>query len=400
MAIERRTTIFLLVSAAIFTDMMVYSMVIPVLPSYSMSLGADQLTIGIIFGAFSLALLACSVPIGLLSDRTGRRPIMVVGMLTLAAANVVFALSHSVLVLVLARLIQGASGAATWSAGLALLADTFGPEERGEKLGYAMSIMSVGMLLGPVAGGVMYDHFGYAPTFVIPSLIACLIGLAFLASDVPHTVTVRTEGASFLKPILKAPSVFLVCAAITVAGATTFGLVEPYMPVYLFQNFSASPTAIGITFGCMSLLSAVTQPFAGRLYDRNGGRIIITAGLFASGAVLTVSMLMPSLALTAVVFALLGISVSFVLSPMMPLLSDLYAQEGGSQGFVYGTYNTLFSLGLALGPFAGGLLVTNLSLPKTLFGHALLLAIVGVLCFVFIAGLRKQEVKAVPAPRS
>jgi DHA1 family multidrug resistance protein-like MFS transporter len=389
---DRKTIIFLLVSAAIFTDMMVYSLVIPVLPSYSLSLGADQFTIGVVFGAFSVALLAFSIPIGLLSDRTGRRPIMVIGMLTLAAANIVFALSDNVYILILARLIQGMSGAATWSAGLALLADTYGPEERGEKLGFAMSVMCVGMLIGPVIGGIIYEHLGYAPTFILPSVIACVIGLMFLLSDIPAVCIVKSKGASYLKPVLKSPAIFLVCSLIIIAGAATFGLIEPYMPVYLYQTFAATPTAIGIAFGFMSLLSAVTQPVAGRIYDRNGGRTIITAGLFCSGAVLAVSMLMPSLLLTAAVFALLGITISFVLSPMMPLLSDLFGsrKDGGSEGFVYGIYNTLFSMGLVLGPFAGGLLVTKASLPVTLYGHAALLAVVGILCYAFIVARKKR----------
>jgi MFS family permease len=134
------------------------------------------------------------------------------------------------------------------------------------------------------------------------------------------------------------------------------------------------------------------------MYDRNGGRVIITAGLIASGAVIALSMLMPSLLLTAAVFALLGITISFVLSPMMPLLSDLFGgrDDGGSQGFVYGTYNTLFSLGLVVGPFAGGLLITNLSLPVTLYGHAVLLALVGVLCYAFVVARKK----VMPTPRA
>ncbi len=389
---DRKTIIFLLVSAAIFTDMMVYSLVIPVLPSYATSLGADELTIGVIFGAFSLALLMFSIPIGLLSDRTGRRPIMVIGMLTLAAATVVFALSSNIYVLIIARIIQGMSGAATWSAGLALLADTYGPEERGEKLGFAMSVMSVGMLIGPVVGGLIYDNLGYVPTFVIPAIIASTIGVLFMIGKTSYPAIAKSEGTSYLKPIKNAPVVFLTCAAIIVIGAGTFGLVEPYMPVYLHDTFEATPTAIGLAFGFMSLLSAVTQPFAGKLYDRHGGRTIITAGLVASSVVIAVAMLMPTLALTAVVFALIGCTISFVLSPMMPLLSDLYGSgaAGGSQGFAYGVYNTLFSLGLALGPFLGGIAITTFSFPDTLYGHAVLLLVTGVLCFAFIRAIRKD----------
>ena len=396
---DRKTIIFLLVSAAVFTDMMVYSLIIPVLPSYAMSLGADELTIGVIFGVFSIALLLFSIPIGLLSDRTGRRPIMVCGMLSLAAATIVFALSTNIYVLIVARIIQGLSGAATWSAGLALLADTYGPEERGEKLGFAMSIMSVGMLLGPVIGGLIYDHLGYVPTFVIPAIVASTIGILFLLGKAPYPAIEKSDGTSYLKPIRQAPLVFFTCVAIVVIGAGTFGIVEPYMPVYLYDTFAATPTAIGLAFGFMSLLSAVTQPLAGRLYDRHGGRVLISVGLIASACVIAMAISMPTLLLTAAVFALVGCTISFVLSPMMPLLSDMYGSgaEGGSQGFAYGVYNTLFSLGLALGPFAGGLAITTFSFPATLYGHAVLLFAAGLLCFAFIKGTRKR---APAAPRS
>jgi multidrug resistance protein len=396
MAFDRRTTIFLLVSAAIFTDMMVYSLVIPVLPSYATSLGADELTIGVIFGAFSLALLVFSIPLGIISDRTGRRTLMVAGMLSLAAATIVFALSGNVYVLILARLIQGISGAATWSAGLALLADTYGPEERGGKLGLAMSVMSVGMLLGPVAGGLIYDNLGYTATFVIPAIIASVIGVLFMTGKTPHPHIEKSDGTGYLKPIKKAPAVFFTCAAIIVIGAATFGVAEPYMPVYLYNTFAATPTAIGLAFGLMALLSAVTQPFAGRLYDRHGGKLLIAAGLFASAGVLTAAVLMPTLLLTAAVFALIGCTISFVLSPMMPMLSDLYGSgvKGGSQGFAYGVYNTLFSLGLALGPVAGGLAITHFSFPVTFYGQAVLLCAAGLLCLTFIAVARKKETAA------
>ena len=183
---DKKTVIFLLISAAIFTDMMVYSLLIPVLPSYSMTLGADKVQIGIIFGSFSLALLVFSVPFGILSDRIGRWPFMVIGMLSLALTNVIFAFSGNLYVLIAARLLQGMSGAATWSAGLALIADTFEPSERGEKLGLVMAAMSLGTLSGPVLGGLLYDNLGYTYTFVVPSLIAC-DDRAFVPHE-PHPV--------------------------------------------------------------------------------------------------------------------------------------------------------------------------------------------------------------------
>ncbi len=362
-------------------DMMVYTLVIPVLPSYSQSLGADTVTIGIIFGAYSAALLFCSIPFGALSDRVGRKNVMILGMLSLAATNVIFAVSGNVSVLVLARLLQGMSGAATWSAGLAMLADTFGPDERGKRLGLAMSAMSVGALFGPAAGGILYESLGYALTFVIPSLLACAVGLPFIAVREPRPL--RAPTLERLVPFLRAPRASLAISLAILAGAATYGILEPYMPVYMYDVFQATPGMIGLAFGAMSLLSIVSQPIIGRLYDYFGGRTLISAGLACSALVIAGSVSMPSFLLAALVFSLMGITMGFALTPILPLMSDLFS-GGNSRGLVYGIYNTLFSMGLAVGPLAGGLLIASFSFRLIVQGHAVLLALLGAVSYLFI----------------
>ncbi len=379
----RKNLVFALVSAAIFMDMMVYTLVIPVLPSYAMKLGANTVTIGVIYGAYSVALLLFSIPFGILSDRLGRRSFMVLGMLTLAATNVVFALSTDVSVLIAARLLQGMSAAATWSAGLAMLADTFGAEERGKRLGLAMSAMSAGTLVGPAAGGILYDNLGYALTFIIPSVLACIVGLAFLAVSEPSGRAPSMPFRQRLAPYLRSPRTFLAISLAVVIGAVTYGILEPFMPVYMYDMFSATPTMVGLAFGAMSLLSIVAQPLVGRLYDLRGGRSLIAAGMASSALVVAGCALTPSFALTAVVFSLLGITMGFALTPMLPLLSDLYG-GGNSSGMAYGIYNTLFSLGLAVGPFAGGVMVAAYTLPVTLYVNAALLAGAGLIIYLSI----------------
>jgi len=383
---DRKNLIFVLISAAIFMDMMVYSLVIPVLPSYAIRLGADTVMIGVIFGSFSISLLLFSIPFGIVSDRIGRQPFMVMGMISLAATNVIFALSGNIYVLILARLLQGMSGAATWSAGLAMLAETFGPDERALRLGAAMSVMSVGTLLGPAVGGMLYDNLGYTATFVVPSIMACIVGLIFLSVKDPAGPRTQVPFKEHMAPLLKSPSVFLAIALAVVTGAATYGILEPYMPVYLFRSFSATPTIIGLTFGSMSFLSIVAQPIVGKLYKVQYANRLISAGLVCSALVISCSVLMPSLRTTAIVFSFLGATMGFALTPMLPLLSDLYGgrDEGSSKGLVYGVYNTLFSLGLAAGPFVGGILIASYTFRNTIIGYAFILALVGLAAFAVI----------------
>ncbi len=389
---EHKNLLFSLVAMAMLIDMMMYTLVIPILPTYSISLGADELMIGVIFGAFSISLLLFSIPLGTLSDRIGRKPLMVAGMFLLAVTNLVFVLSDNLYMLILARLIQGVSGAATWSAGLALIADTFDVSERGSRLGIAIAVMSAGTLTGPVVGGFIYDTLGYRMTFILPSVLALVLcGLFLVVNAPPKQASAKGDYAGLLK---KAPLAFAVCSVATVAGALTFGLLEPFMPLYLFQEFSATPTVIGLAFGAMSLVNIVASVAVGKLYDRYGGRLLLTTGLILTGVVIAALMAMPSMGLTIFVFALLGITISMALTPMLPLLTDLFGgAENNSQGFLYGIYNTLFSLGLVIGPFLGGVLVVKLSLPLTVMIQSVFLVVTGLLVFAVIRG---QQRKAKP----
>ncbi|CAJ37355.1 MFS transporter [Methanocella arvoryzae] len=390
---NRKNVIFLLVAAALLIDMMMYTLVIPILPAYATTLGADEMMIGVIFGAFSIALLLFSIPFGALSDRVGRRPLLVAGMFLLALTNLVFVISDNLYLLIVARVIQGISGAATWSAGLALIADTFDASERGSKLGMAMAIMSAGTLSGPVVGGIVYDLLGYRMTFVLPSVLTILLGCMFYLIHVPPKS--QGEKGSYAKLLKKAPVVFAVCSIATIVGALTFGLLEPFMPLYLFEKFSATPTLIGLAFGAMSLLNMVAAPVVGNLYDRFGGRGLLASGLVLSGLIIALTMLMPSMELTILAFAIVGVTMSMALTPMLPLLTDLFGgPEGSSQGFLYGIYNTLFSIGLTIGPFLGGALVVKFSLPITIFGQAVLLALTGILVFLIIGDRKARAPKA------
>ncbi|HMK46437.1 MAG TPA: MFS transporter [Methanocella sp.] len=380
---DRKNVIFLLVASAMLIDMMMYTLVIPILPAYSLTIGADEMVIGVIFGAFSIALLLSSIPLGILSDRVGRKPLMVTGMFLLAVTNLVFVLSNNMYMLVLARLIQGISGAATWSAGLALIADTFDSSERGSRLGMAIAIMSAGTLIGPLAGGFIYDRLGYRMTFVLPSALALILCVLFLWIQSPP-VSVRGR-SDYRKLLKKAPLHLIVCSTAIVAGALTFGLIEPFMPVYLFQKFSATPTIIGIAFGAMSLLNMGAAPLVGKLYDRYGSRVLLSSGLILTGLIIAAMTITPSIELTIIAFALAGITISMGLTPMLPLLTDLFGgDEKSSQGFLYGIYNTLFSLGLAIGPLLGGILVTRFSLPIAVLGQSTLLALTGLIFFLAI----------------
>jgi DHA1 family multidrug resistance protein-like MFS transporter len=383
-----KSVILALVALVIFMDMLVYSIIIPVLPLYVPLIGVDESLLGIIFGVYAAMLFLFSIPMGLLSDRVGRLPLLVSGMLLLAAATFIFSISTTVPHLVLARAVQGISAAATWSAGFALLADISHPAELGRRMGNTLAVMGFGTILGPVAGGFLYENLGYSVTFLIPSILAGAIGLLILVIPFRAPRPVPVERISILPARGFLP--FLLYAAVTVAVSGTYGILEPYLPVYLVDTFAASPTVVGVVLGTLALTSTLFQPIAGRIYDRYGGRLLIGGGLLLSGLVIIAAMQVSSIASISVIISLLGITLAFALVPMLPLMAGLYRSQG-SQGMAYGVFNTFFSVGLAIGPFAGALLVTTFSLPAIFTGHALLIIAVGLASYLGMAVATGKE---------
>src|SRR5256885_15078129 len=158
-----RTTAVAFVTLATFADIVAYSICVPVLPDFARRLGASPAQIGLMFASFGVTLLAISVPMGAISDRTGRKLPLVTGMLTLAGSTMMFATADSLTMLFAARMIQGAADGVTWVVGFALIADCYGPEDRGRVMGYVMSGTSFGIIVGPSIGGGVVRAGGVGP---------------------------------------------------------------------------------------------------------------------------------------------------------------------------------------------------------------------------------------------
>src|SRR6266849_4307793 len=176
---QSRAVAVALVTFSTFTDIVAYSIAVPVLPDLSRRLGASPTIIGLLFASFGVTLLAVSVPMGAVSDRIGRRAPLVSGMVGLAGATTLFAAADSLPWLFAARMVQGAADGVTWVVGLALIAELYGPEERGRVMGYVMSGTSFGLMIGPSIGGWLYETGGIWLPFLFVSILALACGVGF-----------------------------------------------------------------------------------------------------------------------------------------------------------------------------------------------------------------------------
>jgi len=166
-----KTFILVTICIAVFTDIFLYGIIVPVIPfalasRASVPQSSVQSYVSILLAVYGAALLVASPLAGWYADRSSSRRLpLLIGLLALAGSTVILCLARTIALLVLGRILQGISAAIVWTVGQALLVDTVGQKDIGQILGYVSISMSVGILLAPLLGGVVYERAGYYPVF-------------------------------------------------------------------------------------------------------------------------------------------------------------------------------------------------------------------------------------------
>lgn len=355
-------TALFVVSFAVFVDLMVYGLMIPVLPGYATGLGASQGTLGLLLGTFGLAVVAATPLFRVLSDRYGSKWPMVGGLLGLAASTLLFAYAPGLGWLFLARTLQGVSSAASWVAGLALLARVYPAAERGRAMGLAVAGTALGTLLGPPLGGILYDLGGPRLPFFVAAGIAAADGLARLVLISVEKREGDVQEAFAFRTLFSDRFVLLGGAAVLLAAASK-ALIEPVLPLHLSEELGASASEVGLLFGVATLGYGLCAPAIGALSDRLGRPVLFSLGLVASGISLPLLVAPGSLFVEGLVLAVFGVAAACALAPAAPYLAEAAERRGfANYGLVYAFFNLAFAAGLALGPVLAALLADVLGL--------------------------------------
>jgi MFS family permease len=366
------------VTAAFFTDSFLYGMLVPLAPHSPAGIGNEG-ALAVMYGGYALGMMAATPLLGVLSDRLGRRRPLLWGVLGQTAATVLLAVATTFVQMMLARIVQGVAAAATWTAGLALIAETF-PLKRTQMMGLVMMGSNGGSILGPVAGGFLLEWGGYQLPFAAAGGLLLLDGLMRLTLLVDPK---RQVGDSPSLVGFFGDRSVLVAALVVVLGVAGWGLLEPLFPSHLHRVAGTSPGMVGLMFTVATLFYGLSAPLVERAVERWGLRPTMAVGLGLMALSLPLLALPTSPLMAGAALTLTSVLYAFALNPTFTELAEAVDRRGtGGYASVYAIYNIAYSIGMLASNVLAGALISQVSfLSALLLTSLVMLAAVPWLAF-------------------
>lgn len=354
----RRALLFIFL--AVFLDLLGAGILVPVIPFLVRPFSSDALTIGLLALSFSAAQFFAAPVLGALSDRFGRRPVLVLSVLGSSAGYFMFGIGGALWVLFAARILDGITGG-NITAAQAYIADVTAPEDRAKGFGLIGAAFGVGFIFGPAIGGALSRVSLQAPAYAagILALGTAAFGFFVLPESLPperrrpHPLHVgdfdpfRLIVAAMKRPAERGLFIALIASRFAMAGLhSNFG-------VFTLDKFHFGPADNAMIFVFLGVVVAGVQgglmrPLSSRVADRPlslGGFALMAAGFAFTAAAPAGWMLYPAIAVMAIGSGL-----------ATPTLQGLMSKAGGAgaQGTIFGAAQAVTSLTQIAAPaFAG-----------------------------------------------
>jgi DHA1 family multidrug resistance protein-like MFS transporter len=336
------------------------------LPIYGKELGATALEVGGFFSAVSLVPVVVRPFLGRALDRWGRRPFLLLGLLGYAVAMVMFCLADTVLLLTVARFVQGLGQAFLWLSAYTIVADVADETGRGHDFGIIDEAANRGAIIGTTAG--FFVWFGLENTgldgrqiwfwlfaaYTVPALWALWSGWRGVRETRPQVAMQPVES----RPI--SGQLLALMGIVFVTGASS-AMVWPLLMVFLQDALAANVGALAAAYVPAALISSFLPSRMGRIADRLGRKGPMIAGLFVGAAASALIPHLRSLIPLVILWAVESLGYTASVPAERAFVADITGED--RRGTSYGLYTFAYFLGAALGPLAGGWLYDSL-------GHA------------------------------
>ncbi len=388
LATEHRKRQMLLLSVGTFCVFLAMLSLIPLLPIVSEELNISKSSLGWVAGVFMICMAFLQIPFGLLSDRFGRKRLIVVGILVFGSGVAMLSMSHSFASLLVARAISGVGAAMFFQTSFTMVGDMYDFHERGKGMGILAAATGLGTVSGYSVGGVLGELYGWRFVFI------WLAGFAFVVSMLSLMLHETRPQSHEKRPLGKLLYLSLdLFRTRTIMFATLVGMLcmmavvgASYILPFFALDSGISTALTGLLFIPYAITSSLGASSCGWLSDIVGRkRPLVAVTLLGGTALLLFSHVPASPWLIAVNFAFVGLCFGPVVTLSTTILVDeVVKTDTRILATTMGTFNMVRWLGGALGPVLGGVFLAVYG-ARTAFA---LLAGMIFLAAVFSIGLR------------
>lgn len=341
---------------SVFVAVLGFSLVAPIFPTYALGLGASYTFLGIIVSTYGAVQLISQVPVGRLSDRIGRKSILVLGLVTFTVMPPLYIYATDAYTLIGIRILGGIGASAVWPMAMAMIVDQVGRESRGSAMGWYNAAFFSAVAFGPLIGGELYDLFGLKAPFYFWSTLglisAVIVVLGVNEPERRQPLPMEPYERPSEKMILAGyTQTFLACCGIVTMVGMVGGFNFTLLPS-LGSKLGLSTVDIGFIYLDYAGAMTLSNIYFGRVADRGRRKLLITGGSLAAVSSLAMLLLATNLLEVAFLYAALGLGLGMGSPAAAALVAD--ATCTSRRGEIFGLFNTARMLGIVAGPLIAG----------------------------------------------
>lgn len=392
----------------VFIDLLGFSLILPLLPYYAETFKANQTVTGILIASYALMQLIGAPILGRLSDRFGRRPVLLVSVFGTFLGFLLLGFANALWMLFASRILDGITGG-NLSVAQAYISDVTDEKSRSKGLGMVGAAFGLGFIIGPVTGGLL-SQWGYAvPAFAAAAI--SLINLILIYAWLPESLTEEKRS----QMTEKRPAVTLQALIVAFQRPFTgsilitrfffglaFAIFQTIFSLYALAKFNLSARDTGFVLTYVGVLSVIVQGFlVGRLTSRYREDLLITASVILMGISLLGWALAPSLLWLYIIMTPTALSGGLLNTLLSSTLTKAVAPQ--EIGGILGLSSAVESATRIIAPLLGGVLLQQIGTSAPgIFGA---IVMVGVSIYVFttiynhpiVATLKDKKTQPVPA---